>query len=864
MIKLLLSLIMFSTLCLASESTKIDMVKIEGAPPDQVEALKTASGFLPGDELEQARIDRALEKLKEFYENKGYPQVTVRHEIIREKRLIKVGEYKEAYVLDFKFNLGEPIRISAVGFTAKEGVLPPDVLPKLFLIVDLKPGEPFDRDRIKEMRRGIETTLTNFNYVDSRVVEITTDNPKPGEKVQGGLKVNFTIELGQQVLFSVYGSSFFARSELMLMIEEQRAMGLGRDYVNVILNRLKEKYIDYGFRKIEITPYTFEPKNNQTRKVVYEINEGKRTHIKNIFFDGNEAFSANQLEGIFLRNAADRVIARIYNEKMVEEAARATVEELKKHGFLSAKLIAIKLEEIPLSTDINLRLFITEGLQTKIQTIDILGNRNIAYDKLIQYLGLHEGDPLNLVQLEDGLDRMKREYRNLGYLNVKVNSEKNNQVVTYSEKNQFAYLNFDFDEGPQFHFTGLEIFGNEKTKNVVIEREFQLKVGESVFENKLFESEERLRRLGIFSQVNLELVDDPKESLGKSAKVSVQEAIPGNEGVGIGYRNDLGVRLFGELSYANLWGMNHTWAFNVSGNRRITGFRFNEYSAQMSYIWPWVFWGETTMRPSITVDKTQYIQFDAETYAIATSFERSLYKPFHLTGSLTYTLEKIRQFDAVDARQNQEVRVGSITPLLRFDFRDNPLTPRHGFYAFSSFEYADSFLGSQVAPTQVSYGRLQVRTDYYADFIPHVVWYNSVRGGWLKNFADIHNADGTINPNVAVPLIKQFALGGVSSLRGFGEQEYNVQTLSIQDYLTYVNYRTQIDFFPSQNLSFGPFLDAANLRVNSFSFGALRYGSGVGMHYLTPIGPVNFDWGFKLFPRPGEETNMFYFSLGVI
>ena len=73
-----------------------------------------------------------------------------------------------------------------------------------------------------------------------------------------------------------------------------------------------------------------------------------------------------------------------------------------------------------------------------------------------------------------------------------------------------------------------------------------------------------------------------------------------------------------------------------------------------------------------------------------------------------------------------------------------------------------------------------------------------------------------------------------------------------------------MDFLVGESLSFGPFFDAGNVQVDNFSLGYLRYGTGVGMRYLTPIGPVNFDWGFKLFPHGAEQTNVFYFSLGVI
>jgi outer membrane protein insertion porin family len=139
-------------------------------------------------------------------------------------------------------------------------------------------------------------------------------------------------------------------------------------------------------------------------------------------------------------------------------------------------------------------------------------------------------------------------------------------------------------------------------------------------------------------------------------------------------------------------------------------------------------------------------------------------------------------------------------------------------------------------------------------------WFWSVRTGFEKSTVSRPGDDSY----GSIPLIKQFALGGVGSLRGFSEQELNSKNEIIKGTLSYVNYRSQLDFPISGGLRVGPFLDAANLNVDSFSFGNLRYGSGFGFHYLTPVGPVNLDWGFKLNPQPGEDTNQFYFSIGVL
>ena len=45
--------------------------------------------------------------------------------------------------------------------------------------------------------------------------------------------------------------------------------------------------------------------------------------------------------------------------------------------------------------------------------------------------------------------------------------------------------------------------------------------------------------------------------------------------------------------------------------------------------------------------------------------------------------------------------------------------------------------------------------------------------------------------------------------------------------------------------------------------GGLRYGAGLGLRYVTPVGPLRLDYGFKISPRlPGESASELHFSIG--
>jgi outer membrane protein insertion porin family len=365
-------------------------------------------------------------------------------------------------------------------------------------------------------------------------------------------------------------------------------------------------------------------------------------------------------------------------------------------------------------------------------------------------------------------------------------------------------------------------------------------------------------------------------------KVILQSGTPGILAGGVGYRNDLGLRAFGQIGYTNLWRENHTLALNGNINKRLNPSFcstqstvssssvseddpcFLEYQVQLGYVWPWFLWGPTQLRPRLTAEKTQYLNFDAETVGFASTLERRLMTRYNVVAAMTYSLENTRQFNALAEEDNQSLRIGALIPSLRMDFRDSSLAPSRGLFLSSSFEWASTWLGAQQEPFPVGYTRFLGRADYYVPIGAGATWFMSFRTGFERNL-EPPPAESPDDKRYAIPLIKQFALGGAGSLRGFNEQELNLQEFAIAGTASYVNYRTQVDLPFSGAIRFGPFVDAANLLVDRFSLSEdLRVGAGLGFRYQSPVGPVNLDWGFKVNARAGEDPFRFYFSIGVI
>jgi len=58
------------------------------------------------------------------------------------------------------------------------------------------------------------------------------------------------------------------------------------------------------------------------------------------------------------------------------------------------------------------------------------------------------------------------------------------------------------------------------------------------------------------------------------------------------------------------------------------------------------------------------------------------------------------------------------------------------------------------------------------------------------------------------------------------------------------------------------FFDAGGAYEDFKKFGQLRYTSGAGIRWISPMGPIRIEWGYNLNQKPGESSNKFEFAFG--
>ena len=62
------------------------------------------------------------------------------------------------------------------------------------------------------------------------------------------------------------------------------------------------------------------------------------------------------------------------------------------------------------------------------------------------------------------------------------------------------------------------------------------------------------------------------------------------------------------------------------------------------------------------------------------------------------------------------------------------------------------------------------------------------------------------------------------------------------------------------------FVDAGSVWLkNPSMYGFdLRETAGLSIRYITPVGPISVDYGWKLDPRPGESAGEWSFTIGMV
>lgn len=744
--------------------------------------------------------------------------------------------------------------------------------------------EPF---KVKDIRvEGIQRTEagTVFSYLPVRVGETFND-----EKSVAAIKSLYATGFFKDVRIEVDGDvlvilveerpaiasvefSGVKEFDKEVLIKALKEIGLGesRIFDKALVDRaeqeLKRQYLARGLYGVQITS-TVTPIERNRVTVNFSVEEGGISHIKQINFIGNKAFSDKELFDELKLTTPGWFTWYTKADQYSKQKLAGDIEALKSF-YLNRGYIEMQVESTQVSIsqdkkDIFITININEGEKYTVSDVKIEGQMFGREAEFNSLLTLKKGDVYSGEKLATSTAKISERMGNFGYAFANVNA--NPQINR--EKKEVA-LTILLDPGKRVYVRRINLAGNTKTRDEVIRREFRQFEDSWYDGTKIRLSRDRVDRLGYFKEVNIETPEVPGSTDQVDINMAVVEKPTGNLLLGAGFSSSEKLTLTGSIQQANAFGTGNTIGLDVNTskrNRTVSLSQTDPYFTKDGVSRSYELFYRTT-RPADTytydykvVTSGGNIRFGVPFSELDTVFfgigaERTAVETFDTSP------QRWRDFVADNGTASGLGTASTtsfpLTAAWQRDGRDSAIAPNKGRYQRANLELS--------AVGTLRYYRAVYQDQY---FLP------IGRSMTLALNGEVDYGRGYAGKKY--PIFKNFYAGGIGSVRGYEGSSLGVGTNL--DTVTgeslggstrlIANVELQFPFPGSGNdrtLRWFTFFDAGNVFAEGQKIRAtdLRTSLGIGLSWISPIGPLKISYGRPMNATSADRKQNFQFQLG--
>lgn len=643
--------------------------------------------------------------------------------------------------------------------------------------------------------------------------------------------------------------------------------------------KIQEKYVEKGYFLAEVKS-ELKPVGTEGNEVdlVFNINEHAKVMVKEIVFLGASKVPVEELKAVmqtqeggylsFLTNQGT------YREEMFQRDLQLIQMAYFDRGFINVRVDKPIVTLSPDKRNISITLRVEEGESYKVGKLDFSGDLLVSKEVLRKLMTSKEDTTFNRSLLARDIQSITDVYYDSGHAYANITP-----VTAVNAEAKTIDLTFDVQKGPKVYIERIEIVGNTKTRDKVIRRQLRVFEGELFNGTGMRRSKEKVTALGFFETV--EVTHKPgSDGEHVVVQVEVKEKSTGTFQVGLGFSNVESFIFTAQIAQQNFLG----WGQSVSASAQLSGLRS---FFQLSYFDPYFL--DTNFIFSIDAYRTQldYFGFVRDAFGGTASLGYYLIAD-EMSVNLGYTYESVNVqagSSSVGTPLAGQYRSGSTSAVRAswtWDKRNNRLFPSQGFLSFASVETAPSFLNSADPEKQYNFNRYTAYQRVYFPLPLGSVFKMNLQVGFVQEHYP-KNADRQL------PISELYFLGGINTIRGYplrqvapselivgsSTPEGGVSNLKVGgDKQVIFNAELEIPLLEKVGIRGVLFFDAGNAFGRSKPFLAndpdstqktplgLLYSVGFGVRWFSPIGPLRFEWGIPLTPRPGDLPIQFEFTIG--
>jgi outer membrane protein insertion porin family len=820
-------------------------------------------------------IARILEE--QLYADHGYLRADVRAVLIDDPRDAASTE------LVFEVDAGPRARIGDVQLSGQPGEA-----GAFLRRIGAVSGAPYEPLRLSdELNRYVDDVRRAGRYEANASYRPVVSE----DRTLVGLTVD--VEAGPLVILRFEGDTLPA-DRLDELVPLRREASAHQDLLEDSEQRIRAYLAQQGYWRAAVSHRVDD--DGDRRTIVFTVARGLQYRLADsVQVTGNRSVPYEELRPMVTRLQAGDVFLASHLD-----AAVAAIESLYLgRGFAQVAVDAAVNETNPTPAGVGQvrpAIVITEGPQTTVGDVTFLGNDAITDARLASLVTLAPGMPYFVPRVADDRELVLLEYLNEGYATADV------QVApVLSDDGTSASIVYRIVEGPQTIVDHILIIGNTRTDPDIIRRELLFRTGEPLGLADLIESRRRLAALGLFRRVQITelshggsnehdvlvtVEEAPATTLSYGGGLEASRRLRrGEQGEAL-ERLEFAPRGFFDVGRRNVGGKNRSVNLytRVSLRPRDSarendgeGFGFSDYRVVLTYLEPRPYGINGDLTITGAAEQGVRSAFNFARKGVTAELHRRLSPRVRTSGRYSFATTRIfdarldEEDQALIDRRFPQVRLSTVAGAISRDTRDDVLEPTRGMFMGFEGSMAARALGGQVGFLK-GYGQ--------------ALWFTRVPGGRSLVVATrlaVGIADGFPRPAGQVnedgeieevsiedlPASERFFAGGDTTIRGFALDTVGAgNTISPQGFprggnaVLLMNGELRVPVTTS--LGAALFLDGGNVyeRITDFGLDELRGSYGFGVRYRSPLGPIRFDLGFKIAPRPNESSRAFHFSFG--
>jgi len=653
------------------------------------------------------------------------------------------------------------------------------------------------------------------------------------------------------------GLKEFDKDQLVKSLKDF-GIGEGQPFDKALADRaeqeLKRQYLTRSLYGAEVVT-TVTPQERNRVNLSFTITEGSAAKISEIRISGNKVFSESTLKGLFDLN--DGAWLNFYTKADRYSRAKldADLETLRAYylnrGYLEFTVESTQVAISPDKQDITVTINVKEGQPYTVSGVKLEGEYLGKEDDFKTLVLIRPGSPYQAEAVTQTTRAMIERFGTFGFAFAKVDARPDIDRATGT-----VAITLVADPARRVYIRRINVAGNTRTRDEVVRREFRQFESSWYDGRKIKLSRDRVDRLGYFSEVNVDTNEVPGTPDQVDLTITIKEKATGNLQLGAGFSSADKLSLSGSIKQDNIFG---------SGNYLGLELNTSKYSRTLVV---------STVDPYFTVDgisraidvfyRTQRpINSQGEAYELVTpgasirfgvpfsefdtvyfgvGFERTEIKGDNLP--LNY-----RNYRTVfgDKSNSLPLSVGWAR-----DSRDSALVPTAGRLTSLSLDWGFA--------ADTRYLRAITKFQQYIPLSRRFTLGFNAELGWGKGLG-----------GRPYPIFKNFYGGGLGTVRGFDQN--SLGPVDVTGAYIGGNRRLNLNselYLPvpgtgnDRTLRLFTYVDVGNVwgENDPLTAESLRASAGVGLTWVSPVGPLKLSYGQPLRKRPEDRIQRLQFQIG--